>query len=307
MNDMKQMPDAQKTIGLEQAFVRYEEIRERLPEAAPPPVPRLGAGLLDTFDEFDGYLFDSFGVLNVGETAIAGAAECLQELRERSKPFCILTNAASYTSAEAFKKYQRLGLDVRQDEIVSSRDVLFLHLEKRYPGLTWGAIAAREDEFSDSRSHLVHLDDTATDWDAVEGILFLSAARWTEAKQARLIESLLRKPRPVLVGNPDLVAPREDGLTVEPGFWAHEVQDQTGIAIECFGKPYPEAFELAAARIGSTRLAMIGDTLHTDILGGQAAGFGTVLVTDHGLFAGRAVAPYIERSGIVPSWIIPSI
>ncbi|MCZ8171750.1 MAG: hypothetical protein O9272_08425, partial [Brevundimonas sp.] len=40
--------------------------------------------------------------------------------------------------------------------------------------------------------------------------------------------------------------------------------------------------------------------MHTDVLGGRAAGMGAVLVADHGLFAGRDVRGYIARSGIVP-------
>ena len=32
---------------------------------------------------------------------------------------------------------------------------------------------------------------------------------------------------------------------------------------------------------------MVGDSLHTDILGGAAAGMTTVLITDHGLFRGQ--------------------
>ncbi len=51
---------------------------------------------------------------------------------------------------------------------------------------------------------------------------------------------------------------------------------------------------------------MVGDTLHTDVLGGAAAGCRSVLVTDHGLFAGRDTAPFIAASGIVPDFIIPS-
>ena len=298
-------PNMQKTIPFAMAIARYEAIRDRLPPATTPVQARHAACLLDTIDHFDGYLFDSFGVLNVGDTAIAGAAECLTELRRRQKPFCILTNAASYTSAEAFHKYQRLGLDVRPDEILSSRDVLFRHLETRYPGLRWGAIAAAEDTFADTTSDLCHLH--GVDWDAVEGFLFLSAARWSEADQEHLIAALLRKPRPVLVGNPDLVAPREGGLSVEPGFWAHDLQDRTGIPVGYFGKPFPEAFSAAAERIGPGRLAMVGDTLHTDILGGQAAGHDTILVTRHGLFADRAVEPFIQQSGITPTWIIPTI
>ena len=125
--------------------------------------------------------------------------------------------------------------------------------------------------------------------------------------QARLAAELTRNPRPLVVGNPDLVAPRESGLTIEPGYWAHELQDRTGIAPRFFGKPYAEAFAIALAGSMGGRYAMIGDTLHTDILGGQAAGLETILVTDHGLFAGRDATAYVSRSGIVPDVMMPSI
>jgi predicted HAD superfamily phosphohydrolase YqeG len=52
---------------------------------------------------------------------------------------------------------------------------------------------------------------------------------------------------------------------------------------------------------------MVGDTLHTDVLGGAAAGCRSVLVTDHGLFAGHDAARFISASGIRPDFIVPSI
>ncbi len=51
---------------------------------------------------------------------------------------------------------------------------------------------------------------------------------------------------------------------------------------------------------------MVGDTLHTDVLGGAAAGLKTVLVTDHGLFSGLNADDFVRRSGIVPDFIIPT-
>ncbi|MFD1810358.1 HAD hydrolase-like protein [Gemmobacter lanyuensis] len=50
---------------------------------------------------------------------------------------------------------------------------------------------------------------------------------------------------------------------------------------------------------------MVGDTLHTDILGGQAAGHGTILVTDHGLFKGRDVAPSSRHPASGPTGSSP--
>lgn len=295
------------TLSLAAAFARYEAIRPRLPQANPGPAPQMAGGLAEIAGRYDGILFDSFGVLNVGETAIDGATACLDALRAAGTRICVLTNAASYTSAEAHRKYRKLGLDIRLDEIVSSRDVTFARLAGIGVAGPWAAIAAEGDGFEDAGVPVLDLLADDRHWAAAEGFLFLSSARWTPALQDRLVAELVRRPRPVAVGNPDLVAPRETGLTVEPGFWAHDLQDRTGILPAFFGKPYAAAFDIAAARIGGGRLAMVGDTLHTDILGGQAFGAETVLVTRHGLFAGQPVDPYIVRSGIVPTWIMPSI
>ena len=144
-------------------------------------------------------------------------------------------------------------------------------------------------------------------YDRVDGFILLGSAQWTEDHQDMLVSSLKRNPRPVLVGNPDIVAPREDGLSLEPGWFAHDLSRLTGIAPEFYGKPFTNVYDLALARVEPSiprdRIAMVGDTLHTDVLGGAAIGVKTILITDYGLFAGKDVAGYIRESGIVPDWV----
>jgi HAD superfamily hydrolase (TIGR01459 family) len=295
-------------LPLATAWARYEAIRDRLPTAVPRGPTRHEARLFDVAEDFDGFLFDSFGVLNVGDAAIPGAAACLDALRHMGKRIRVLTNAASYSADVALDKYRRMGLTLDLSEIVSSRAVTFAHLASVAPALRWGAIAAAGDSFADAAgADVFDLLAPGAAWDRAEGILFLSSARWTAALQDRLAADLAARPRPVVVGNPDLVAPREGGLSIEPGFWAHDLQDRTGVVPRLFGKPYPEAFATALSGIGPGRHAMIGDTLHTDILGGQAAGLATILVTDHGILAGRDIAPFIAASGIVPDIVLPAI
>lgn len=289
------------------ALRRYEAIRARLPSPAFPSSSRTLTGLGRMLDEFDGAILDSFGVLNVGETAIAGAARCLDAMRAAGKKLCVLTNAASYTRQDAVAKYRRLGLAIGPEEVVSSREVALAHLDRVAPGIRWAAISARGDRFGDAEPRLASLLEGEVAWEEAEGFLMLSSERWTEPLQDRLVAALAAKPRPVVVANPDLVAPRETGLTREPGFWGHDLWDRTGLAPRFFGKPYAEAFEAARARIGGGRLLMVGDTLHTDILGGRDAGMTTILVTDHGLMRGTSVHGEIGRTGIVPDVIVPAI
>ncbi|TCP43244.1 HAD-IIA family hydrolase [Rhodovulum marinum] len=291
-------------LDVETTFARYEDLHERLPAAAFDVVPQHAGTLEDVAERFDGFVLDAFGVLNVGDTPIPGAVERMARLRAMGKRLCVLTNAASYTRAEAEAKYRRLGFDFTVDEVVSSRDIAAAHLEAVAPGARWAAICAEGDDFADIPADLTDaMADPAALYRA-DAILFLSSARWTPAWQDRLVSALDALPRPVVIANPDLVAPREGRLTIEPGYWGHDLADRTGQMPHFFGKPYGAAFQAVLDRMGPGNYAMVGDTLHTDILGGRAAGLGTVLVADHGLFAGCDVAAYIRRSGIRPDAIV---
>jgi glycerol 3-phosphatase-2 len=103
------------------------------------------------------------------------------------------------------------------------------------------------------------------------------------------------------------VAPRENGFSTEPGSYAHKLGDATGIEPLFFGKPFQNIFDLAFYRLGRfdpDRTVMVGDSLHTDILGGQAAGIKTALISGYGFLAGHDVDPYIQSSGIQPDYIL---
>lgn len=282
------------------AFARYESIRHRMPKASFAATQKTCGGLVDIADDIDAFVLDSFGVLNVGEAAIPGAVDCLQKLRTRGKRLIVLTNAASYTRQTALARYHRLGFDFAPDEVVSSRDVAVARLDTVLADAHWGAIAAPDDRYEDIPAQVDHW--TGQD---VDGFLFLSSASVDDQLLHALSAALKQRNRPLVVANPDLVAPRESGLSKEPGFYAHHLADALGIAPVFFGKPFGNAFQDARSRLGDIpphRIAMVGDTLHTDILGGAAAGVKTVLVRDHGLFAGYGTTSFIARSGIVPDY-----
>ncbi|WP_417252878.1 TIGR01459 family HAD-type hydrolase [Celeribacter sp.] len=296
-------------IDTDWAFHRYESVRAVLPEAEFAPQSRAGHSLADTVEDFDAYILDAFGVLNCGETAIAGAVERMADLRAAGKRLVVLTNAASYTRQAVLAKYHRLGFDFSASEVVSSRDVAFAALPQLAGGKVWAAAAAEGDDFNDAgdAARIEHLAEHPELLHSAGGFLLLSSARWSQSDTEALTQALLAQPRPLVVANPDLVAPREEGLSFEPGLVAHDVTERTGQQAAFFGKPFGNAFDTALARLKDVprhRIAMVGDTLHTDVLGGASAGIGTILITDHGLFRGHDVAPYISRSDIRPDWIV---
>jgi len=272
-------------------FDRYEEISERLPNVTSRPETLDIASLLDITNDVDVFVFDAFGVLNVGETMIPGADRRLDQLRERGCAIRILTNAASYDRAGAINKFKRLGIALADDEIITSREAALLHLTAGQ----WGVIAAAEDDLSDIPTSVSRLGESSEAYEAVDHFLFLSTADWTRSRQDLLMAAMRTRPRPILIGNADLAAPRDDGFSVEPGYYGHLIADQFPEYVRFFGKPFPEVYDLIEASLPDTpanRIAMCGDTLHTDILGAAARGWRTVLVTRDGLFAGHDTSEF---------------
>ncbi len=292
------------------AFNAYEAVRARLPGGRPAGAMRPAPDLSVAAEGYRAVLLDSFGVLNVGEQAIEGAPERLRSLRAAGKRILVVTNAAGYPKARLMERYRRLGFDLAPEEVISSRETLLAHLAT-LPSRHWGLIASERfgrAEFEDLDARF--LADAPEAYAEVEGFLFFGAGEWTEARQDLLVAALKERPRPLLIGNPDIVAPVEGGLSREPGHYAHRIADATGVEPQFFGKPFPAIFAAALARLDAIApqdALMVGDTLHTDILGAHAAGLGTALVTGHGSLRGENIALACSGAGIAPDWILERI
>lgn len=291
------------------AFAAYEAARHHFPSARfcaqSNPVADLGA-LADAYDVF---VFDAFGVLNVGETAIPGAIARIEALRSAGKTCLILSNAASYDQQAAEAKFRRLGFAFSASEIVTSRQAAIEALEQSglQKGLAVLGLAPGETGALPFEPVFPRTDD---ELDAASGFLFLSTLRWGMEKQDRLEASLRRRRRPVVIANPDIIAPREDGLSTEPGFFGYRLAALDLADVDFHGKPFPSVYGLVQRRFppdADLRICMIGDTLHTDVLGAAAAGWKTVLATDYGMLTGQDIEAAIRISGIRPDHILPSI
>lgn len=295
----------------DRAFACYEAVRQRLPEARFPDAFITAENLEALADHFDVFVLDAYGVINVGETAVPGAPEAIARLQAAGKSTYVLTNGATLNAEAALAKYRRMGYRFDPSQVIASRDVLAEQMTVFAPDFHWGFMAPPVSGIGELCLHPTHLQDDPEAYDAVEGFILLASSGWTAARQELLVTALQKKPRAVLVGNPDVTAPLEEAFSFEPGFFAHDLADRTGIEPQFFGKPFGNAFSEVIRRVERdrpgtllARIAMVGDTLHTDVLGGAAAGIRTVLVTDHGLFKGHGIEAYIAESGIVPDFIV---
>jgi len=285
-----------------------------MPRAGFPASTREITSLIDIVDEFDVAVLDSFGVLNVGEGAIPGVAETVNNLRQLGKHIIVLTNGATLDQPGAVAKVQGFGFDIDSEDVISSRSALKIGLQSYDDNMLWGIAAPAHANCQTLGINFEYLGDNPETYSKAGGFIMLSTHDWPPQYHRLLQDALVARMRPVLVGNPDLVAPRGDYMSTEPGYFAWGLHEATGVEPVSFGKPHAHVFKQVKQRIkvvrgnvDGARTLMVGDSLHTDILGGAAAGFTTVLTTRDGFFAGADPLDYIETSAIRPHYMLPRI
>lgn len=265
-------------------------------------------------EQYDGFLFDAYGVLVDTSGVLPGAAAGLAAVRAAGKPLLVVTNDASRLPATAAARFARVGLPIAADEVVSSGQLLPAYVAAR--GLagatamvlgnddarayvTLAGLAVREPGDHRAVEVLVASDDAG--FELLDGINAALTACVRALDEGRRIE--------LVCPNPDLIYPRGGGtlgftagalaLMLEAGIRRRH-PDAAGFVH--LGKPHPALFELARARLpGVGRLLMIGDQLETDIAGAHAAGLDAALVT--GVSRWRAGA----TDHVAPRWLLDDL
>ena len=304
-------PDA---ITLDDIIAMYEVLRPQMPPAVPPEMPpRAVSRLVEILPHVDALILDGFGVINVGASLIDGIHEVLEMAAARDIAVMVLTNGAGQGAAASWAKYRDWGLPITRQQVVSSRD----SLEAALPDVAAGRIVAALGPAARPlgiEGELGFAGD-ADVFDRAECFAFLGSADWDDTLQAALEGALAGGGRDLLVGNPDISAPLGGVFSAEPGYWAVRAMQATGIVPRWYGKPHRAAFDMALARLQAVhgrhfdrgRVAMVGDSLHTDILGARAAGLQAVLLTGYGLFCDGGAHDMMAACGITPDWIAATL
>ena len=127
-----------------------------------------------------------------------------------------------------------------------------------------------------------------------------------QATFAKLAQAtrLIRRGARFIGTNPDKTWPGENEITPGAGAILAFLEAAAETKPLIVSKPEPIMFQQALARMGSQpeTTVMIGDRLETDILGGQRAGLGTVLV-----LSGVHTEADVERMDIHPDWTFRDI
>ena len=297
------------SLTFAEAWRCYRRAEPRLPAKPAPVTPCRIAAAADIAAGFDLVVLDAWGVLNIGDAAIPTAPAAVDQLRRAGKHLLVLSNDGTRRGAEAAARHRRRGIAIADDEVIAGIDLLPDLLRDLAPAGPIGVIADAPAPFPALAEALLPLGDDAAAYDRVGAFLFLASDGWSDRRQHLLEASLQAWPRPLLIGNPDIASPEADRMAAEPGYFAHALAERTGLTPIFCGKPFAAIYERVAARypeVAPERVLCVGDTLHTDILGGRAAGYRALLV-EEGFCRGRDGLALAAESGIWPDFIAPRL
>lgn len=250
----------------------------------------------------DALLCDLDGVVYAGGGAVPGAVEALATLRERGVPVGFVTNNASRAPASVAEHLRSLGVAADADEVFGSAPAGVDLLEQTL-GAREGRVlvvgSAYLREVVRERGYTVVSSAGDRPHAVIQG--FDPGVAWPDLAQAAYA---VNAGAAWVATNLDASIPRAEGVAPGNGALVAAVGQATGTTPAAAGKPQPQLFRTAARALGAVRPLVVGDRLDTDIRGGNAAGFDTVLVlTGIDSRASAAAAPPADR----PTWVLDDL
>lgn len=268
--------------------------------------------------DYDALILDLWGVVHDGVAPFDGVIDCLARLRHEAKRVIILSNAPRRAHhAAARLDAMAIGED-SYSAIITSGEA------------TRRALARRAEPWSRALGKCFYHLGKAADADLLDGLdyepvaaledaEFLLATGTTKADDDAILRRAAALGLVMVCVNPDEAVIR--GGRREPCAGALAARyESLGGAVHRVGKPFAGVYEQCFEVLGDierSRILAVGDGLATDIIGAQAAGLDSLLVTG-GLLADawgvdRATPPEPARleaacreAGVTPTAAIPA-
>ncbi|MEM8967212.1 MAG: TIGR01459 family HAD-type hydrolase [Bacteroidota bacterium] len=269
-------------------------------------------------DQYKVIFFDAFGVLKNYEGLIDGVKETMDYLHERDIGFYVLTNDASRSPSELSESFQQLGLtEVTSDKIISSGMLAREYLSYKVKQGTVAYLGTPESAhyLESQKLKTVSLKNLElSQSEEIEVVVFMDdeGFDWNEDLN-KLLNLLRRRNIPVVVANSDYTYPvSKSRVAIAIGAIADMMESLIGKRFLHFGKPDAQMFVFAYDHVqpfhpaDKNEILMVGDTLETDIIGGNKFGLDTVLVLS-GNTAPHLAEQAILSTGITPTYVCDSI
>jgi HAD superfamily hydrolase (TIGR01450 family) len=251
----------------------------------------------------DGWVLDVDGCLvrtaragGMGGRAIEGAAELLGWLRRRNTPFIVCTNASQRTAAQYAAHLREMGLDVRDQELMTAATASAGYVARTHPG---ERVLALGDEGLADAMRAERVDVVDTDAQRPSVVVVGAADRHTTAARNAACLAVAERDAAfyVTVDAPWFYGGLGKSVCVSSAI-AHAIRGITGRRPKVCGKPSPALGALLRDRLGGEgrRLVVVGDAASIEIRLAHMMGALGVLVLSGGTSAADVPALPAEHT-----------
>jgi HAD superfamily hydrolase (TIGR01450 family) len=268
-------------------------------------------------DKYQIVFFDAFGVLKTYSGLVPGIEKTFEYLEKENKEYYIVTNDASRSPEQLAASFHRMGLQaITAEKIVSSGMLTKEFLDLKVPDGIVAYLGTPDSAHYIERSGLKTLpvgEVNEHNIDKISAMIFLDdeGFNWFEDLN-KTVNLLRRRTIPVIVANTDRAYPlTATNVSIAIGGIAAMIESVVGKQFIRFGKPDSQMFMFAYdlireyRKVAKSDIVMVGDTLNTDILGGNKFGLDTVLVLT-GNTQAKDYENRITAAGIMPTYICDS-
>lgn len=244
--------------------------------------------------DIQGVIFDIDGVLEFQGQVYPGAVETLARLRLGGILIRFLTNSTLKSRLSCAQKLQRSGFEAYEEEVITASYAAAVYLSSLRPRSCWVMLErAGLDEFKD-----FIIDDQNPEYVVVGD----NRSRFDFANLNHAVKLLLNGAKLIAMQGEQLDNSMGD-VELNVGAWAGMLERASGVPAVYLGKPNPYNFSLAldSLDLPKQRVIVVGDRVHTDILGARDVGLRSVLVRT-GEFDPREL-----RRDVQPDFILDSV
>lgn len=255
--------------------------------------------------DIDGCLVLSDGPSGHGGKVLHGAREVIDLVRATGRSMAVFTNGSMQTTGRIAETLRSLGLDVRDEEVLTPAVVAAETMRILYPGrpvLVFGGPGIQE-EFRRRGLPLVDLDRAIAGepTDAAAVVIGWDTRFGREKLQVAAEAVLAGAPIYCTSDAPSFASERRLNVGVS-GFIASGLSHVTGRPYRVLGKPSQEALEMLARRmrVRPEQMLIIGDDLNLECAMARTAGaLGCLVTTGTSSAADAESAPADRRPDFV--------
>ncbi len=230
-------------------------------------------------NNYDVFFIDLWGVIHNGVEIFENVKSTLRRLKEKNKKILFITNAPRRTDVIS-EQLKSFGLTSDYyDYIVSSGEITWLSLKKKYEKKKCYLIGPPRDY------HLVEGLDIDLVEDYSSGVdIIVNTGPWGDddilENYTKVLNNLAVLNPLMICSNPDKTVIRGKNFMICAGLLA-EYYEKIGGVVEYYGKPHKQIYQFCFKLVGTKeRILVIGDSLDNDVMGANIQNLDSLLITD---------------------------